>query len=179
MTDAKMSIVESSSDAQTLIEPVSHPVAVFRTMRKAAAATERRAAELFRRASLSVRASSRALLARVADICKARGDSTKSVAERVRVVGHVRRRACARAQGHDGHAREYERGGDERARSPTLLRAEEERRDGVGHERLKVYVDGDGARRDPFERPGVEVVSADGRDEDDVRDREPDLPADA
>src|ERR1700749_297218 len=96
MTDAKMSIVESSRDAQTLIEPVSQPVAVFKTMRNAAAATERLAAEAFRRASLNMRASSRAsasgaLLARVADIKgKARGDSTKSVAERVRVVGHVR-----------------------------------------------------------------------------------------
>src|ERR1044072_6973736 len=123
MTDANMSIVESKSEAQTLMEPVSQPVAVFKTMRNAAATTERRAAEDFSRASLNMRASSRAsgacaLLARVADICKARGDSTKSVAERVRVVGHVGHNSAARAQGDDGHPREDERGGDERAGSP-------------------------------------------------------------
>src|ERR671932_332747 len=51
MTDAKMSIVESSSEAHTLMEPVSQPVAVLIKMRKAAASTERRAAELFSLAS--------------------------------------------------------------------------------------------------------------------------------
>ncbi len=46
-----MSIAESSSDAHTLIEPVSTPVTVFSAMRRAAAATERRAAEALSLAS--------------------------------------------------------------------------------------------------------------------------------
>src|SRR5919112_1458153 len=124
MTDAKMSIVESSSEAQTLIEPVSQPVALLSRMRKAAAAMESRAAEFFRRASRSMRASasaSGAFVAGVADIKnKARADSTKSVAERVRVLRHFTHHARARAQGHGDHAAEDEDPGDrsERAVAP-------------------------------------------------------------
>src|SRR5688500_8670665 len=51
MADAKMSIAESSSEAHTLMEPVSQPVADLSTMRKAAAVIESRAAELLSRSS--------------------------------------------------------------------------------------------------------------------------------
>src|SRR5829696_8342615 len=55
MVEAKMSIAESSSEAQMLIEPVRKPVAVFSRMRKAAASIERRATELFKASSCAAR----------------------------------------------------------------------------------------------------------------------------
>jgi hypothetical protein len=47
-----MSIAESRSDAQTLIEPVMNPVTVFSAIRKAAASIERRAADVFAASSV-------------------------------------------------------------------------------------------------------------------------------
>src|SRR5204862_244803 len=100
-----------------------------------------------------------------------------SVAERVGVLRDLLHHACARAESDDGDAREDERGGDPGARAPLLVGPEDERREGEGDEWLQVYVDGDRARRDSFERPSVQVVSADRRDEDDVCDGEPRQPA--
>src|ERR1044071_537995 len=51
MAEAKMSIVESRSDAHTLMEPVMTPVAILRTIKNPAASMESRAAELFAAAS--------------------------------------------------------------------------------------------------------------------------------
>jgi hypothetical protein len=47
MMEANTSIDESSSDAQTLIEPVRKPVAVLSKIKKAAMPMERRAADDF------------------------------------------------------------------------------------------------------------------------------------
>jgi hypothetical protein len=58
MEEAKISIVESRRDAQTLIEPVRKPVAVLRTIRNAAARIERRATEVFAAYSVFTRKAS-------------------------------------------------------------------------------------------------------------------------
>jgi hypothetical protein len=116
MTEAKMSIVESSSEAHTLMEPVSHPVVDLSTMRKAAAVMESRAAEFFKRAS--------ALSLSAADVCAPEvaipflaPDFSKSMSERVSLfcrihhnslLSQLQRRACVTAKSDDGDTREDE-----------------------------------------------------------------------
>src|SRR5215204_4967893 len=173
MPDAKMSIAESSSDAHTLIEPVSQPVTVFSTMRKAAAVMESRAAELF---SLSSDAAPCAAVASAPDVCinYLAPNSSKSMSDRVRVLGHLLQRAAAPPQRDYADAREDERRRDRVAEAELFVRSEEERRGGEGEERLKVDVDGDRAGRDTLQRPRVEVISADRLHQDGVDEHQPD-----
>src|SRR3954468_105373 len=74
MVEAKMSIVESRSDAQTLIDPVMKPVAVLSTIRNAAVSTDRRATEVFAASSVCL---NDALSAAVAIVNKYTSSLTK------------------------------------------------------------------------------------------------------
>src|SRR5215203_3713532 len=169
-----MSIAESSSEAHTLIEPVITPVKVFSAMRKAAAPTERRAAE-----ALSFASETAAPAACVPTSCIfASGQIVANLMwERVRMLGDLIE-ASAPPQRDHADAREDEQRRDRVAQPRLLARAEQQRGDDEGEERLEVDVDGDRARRDPLQRPGVEVVGADRLHEHGVDEHEPDQEAD-
>src|SRR5215207_2307950 len=170
-----MSIAESSSEAHTLIEPVITPVKVFRAMRKAAAATERRAAEAL---SLASEAAAPAACEPTSCIIDSEPDCSKSVCERVRVLGDLLLEFAPPPQRDHADAREDEQRRDRVAQPRPLARAEQERGDDEGEERLEVDVDGDRAGRDALQRPGVEVVGADRLHEHRVDEHQPDEGAD-
>ena len=83
------------------------------------------------------------------------GHSSKSARGRVGAIRSLFEQTGPRPQRDERDAREDEQRGDQGARPAELLRAEDERRDGEGDERLQVDVDRDGARGGAFERPGV------------------------
>src|SRR5829696_7999504 len=100
-----MSIAESSSEAHTLMEPVIKPVRVFRAMRKAAAATESRAAEAL---SLASEATAPAACVPTSCIVDSVPDCSKSVCERVRVFGDLLPEPLLLFYREDGDPREDE-----------------------------------------------------------------------
>src|SRR5215216_5209765 len=124
-----MSIAESSSEAHTLIEPVITPVRVFRAMRKAAAATERRAAEAL---SLASEATAHAACEPTSCIVDSAPDCSKSVCERVRVFGDLLLESAPPPQRDKGDAREDEQRRDGVPEPRPLARAEQEWGDDEG-----------------------------------------------
>ena len=83
---------------------------------------------------------------------------------------------AARAPDDDRDAGEDQGGGDPHSGVPFLV--EDQGREREADERLKININGDGARLDAGERPGIQVVSTDCRHKNDIDHGEPDAPSD-